>query len=343
MLFRLPICALLLMCLLSPSSATRVYVDSAAPGPVHSGATWATAYNAIGEALIALGNGGEIWVKTGTYRENLTLNVYTTIYGGFLGFGTSTDQRIIGAFPTVVSGEGAGRVIGMPDAARVTLDGLTIRDGKADRGGGIHCATDSTVTIRNCRILNCEATIRGGGVYYDTYTQGSMDNCLLEYNQAPDGAGAVVEYHSYPTFTACVIVRNNATESGGGIYCPFHSGAALTNCTIAYNRADVNGGGIYAYYGGPETFKNCIVAFNSAPAGAGLYADGGPSSATLSACDWYGNAVGDLAGWLTMLPAGAANITNDPLFLVPNADDFHLQTGSLCSGIGAYALVPLIR
>lgn len=326
----------LMVCLVGPGAAAVVYVDCSAPGTIQNGASWPTAFLSISQALRHLGNGGEIWVKAGAYKERLALNLYTTIYGGFLGFETSPNQRLLGAFPTVISGQRGGSVVTMPNAARVTLDGLTIRDGLAERGGGVATATNAIVNIRNCRIERCEATASGGGVYYDVYTQGTMSNCIVARNEAAMGAGVVVQYHSYPTLQNNVIVRNHATVSGGGLYCPFHSGALLVNCTVAHNTADVNGGGAYAYYGGPETFRYCIIAFNTAPAGGGLYADGGPSSAVLTGCDWYGNSVGDLGGYLTSLPAG--NLTVDPLFLMPQHEEYHLSIDSPCAGIGAYPL-----
>lgn len=338
MLVRLRSAAALLICLMATRVSAAVYVDCSAPGPAHNGASWQTAFISISQALSYLGNGGEIWVKTGTYRERLTLNTYTTMYGGFLGFETSPSQRLLGAFETVISGGRRGRVIDTPVGARATLDGFTIRDGKADKGGGIKCSTDTTVTIRNCRIENCEATGVAGGILYDSYAQGSVANCFIERNEAPKGAGIVVGYHSYPTIQGSVIARNTATISGGGVYCPFHSGALLSNCTIAYNHADLNAGGVYAYYGGPVTLKSCIVAFNTAPDGGAFYADGGSSQATLSACDWYGNSAPAFGGAIVSFPAGAGNITSDPAFVMPDADEFHPRVGSQCSGMGAFAL-----
>ncbi len=326
---------LALLCTTSPSSSgAAVHVDCNASGPVQNGKSWSTAFRTISQALASLGNGGEIWVKAGTYPERLALNTYTTIYGGFLGFEAATTQRLLGAFPTVIAGGRAGSVVTMPNVCRVTLDGLTIRDGLADRGGGIRCATNSTVNIRNCRIESCEANDFGGGVYYDTYTQGVMSDCVIVNNRAPNGAGAVVGYHSYPTLQNVLIVRNHASVSGGGLYCPFHSGALLVNCTIAFNTAALNGGGIYAYYGGPETFRRCIIACNTAPAGAGLYADGGTSSAVLDSCVWHGNTIGNLGGYLTVLPTG--NLTCDPLFLMPERNEFHLRLDSPAPLTGAY-------
>lgn len=326
----------LLACLVATSASAAVYVDCSAPGTAHNGASWQTAFLSISQALKSLGNGGDIWVKTGTYPERLILNTYSTIYGGFLGFETSTSQRLMGAFPTVITGSRGGRVIDMPTGSRVTLDGLTIRDGKADRGAGIRCSTNSTVTIRNCRIVNCEATDCAGGVHFDTYAMGRMDDCFVAGNKAPRGGGLVIDYHSYPTLHGNLIVRNHATASGGGVFCPFHSGALLDGCTVAYNWADLNGGAVYAYYGGPVTLKSCIVACNTAPAGGGFFADGGSSQATLSACDWFGNSVGNLGGVLSTFPPTGGNTTSDPMFLMPEADEYHLRTGSPCAGLGPY-------
>lgn len=335
----LKIAIVVALCLILGSAcAAAVYVDSGASGKVHNGTSWATAYQTITQALDSLPDGGDIWVKTGVYHECLTMKPYTNLYGGFLGFETSTDQRYPGAFPTVISGWKMGRVIDIPVNGRAYIDGFTIRDGKSDKGAGIHCSTNSITTIINCRIENCEATGGGGGVFFDTYTQGQLNNCVIACNKAPQGGGLVVEYHSYPTMHNDVIINNYATSVGGGVYCPFHSGAWLENCTIAYNTADTSGGGIYAYYGGPETFIKCIIAFNSAPMGGGIYGGGGSTQATLSGCDWFSNVGGNMGGAITSLPAEAGNVFVDPMFLMPGCDEFHLSTSSQCGGIGAYPI-----
>lgn len=330
----------LLACLItsflcSSSFSSPIYVDCCATGPVHNGASWNTAYLSIAQGISAASGTDEVWVRTGTYYERLTLSSYTKIYGGFLGFETSLNQRLIGAFPTIIDASHISRVIDMPVGSRITVDGLTLRNGRADRGGGIRCSTNSTVTLANCRIENCEAAVRGGGVLYDTYAMGTMTNCWVSGNKAPDGGGVVVEYHSYPTLQGNIIAGNHATQSGGGLFCPFHSGAALANCTIAYNRADTSGGGVYCDYGGPVSLSRCILAFNAAPTGGGFYADGSSSQATLSACDWFGNSVGDVGGVLNSLPADGSNITSNPLFLMPESGEFGLHAGSQCAEMGA--------
>lgn len=313
-----------------------VYVDCRAPGPTHNGSSWLTAYATITQALAANPAGADVWVKAGAYPEGVTLRNYHRIYGGFLGFETSPEQRVAGAFPSVIDGGGERRCVYVERLAQISIDGFTIRNGRADRGAGIRCDTNADVTISGCTIENCRATEAGGGVYYGFYTIGSMTRCTLIRNQAPNGGGAVIEYHSYPTLRQCVFARNRAAVSGGAVHCPFHSGALLVNCTLAHNTADLNGGGVYTVYGGPVTLNCCIVVFNSAPMGGGLYGDGGASSVTLTGCDFYANPGGDWGGWVTIPPAYAGNFSADPLFLFPESDEYHLAAGTPCAGVGAY-------
>lgn len=313
-----------------------VYVDCGARGTVHNGTSWTTAYTTITKALDSLSNGGDIWIKAGVYRERITIPNYTRIYGGFLGFETTIDQRLSGAFPSIIDAERKGRGISIPTGVRVTIDGIDIRNGKSDKGGGINCSTNAIVTINNCRIENCTATQSGGGIFFDTYTQGSMYNCFISRNKAALGGGAVVEYHSYPILRGSLIVHNRATSVGGGVYCPFHSGALLENCTLAYNTALESGGGLYAYYGGPVTLEYCIIAFNSAPEGGGIYGGGGSSQATITNCDWYSNPGGDCGGAILSLPAASGNLFTDPKFIMPEANEYHLYKDSPCGGIGAF-------
>jgi hypothetical protein len=276
-------------------------------------------------------------VSEGIYPERITLKYYQNIYGGFLGFETSLSQRVIGAFPTVLDAQKMGRAIDVQTGAWVTIDGLTIRNGLADKGGGIRCCTNANVKIRNCRIESCEATALGGGVYHDTYSLGEMTDCTVTRCTAPNGAGIVVEYHAYPVHRHCVITRNEASISGGGLYCPFHSEARMENCTFAFNTAGTNGGASYTYRC-PVAFDHCIIAFNSAPVAGGVFGAGESSTVTFTSCDFYANANGDWGGVIGALPAGSGNIFTDPLFLNPERDEFCLENGSACAGIGAYPL-----
>lgn len=320
------------------NTAAIVYVDADASGPVHNGSSWATAYRSIRQAVDSAPDGAQIWAAAGVYRESVELANYKKLYGGFAGVETSLDQRLIGAFPTVIDPGGRGRGIDVGRGVYTTIDGVTIRNGRADVGAGIRCQTNTTTKIRNCRIENCRATVWGGGLYMGVYTYGDVTNCEIVLNRAPKGGGAVIEYHSYPLIRNCLIARNHATISGGGLYCPFHSGADLGNCTIVYNSAEVDGGGLHGEPGSPVILKHCILAFNSAPVGGGLFGRGTSSALTYSYCNFYENAGGDIGGTIVQMDPGYLNTYVDPLFLMPDRDEYRLRQDSPCAGKGVYAL-----
>lgn len=319
-------------------AATTVYVDYAAPGPTHDGKTWATAFKTIQPAIDSLRYGGDIFVRQGTYRECVILKDHCHLFGGFLGYETSLDQRITGAFPSIIDAGKRGRCVDIVAAARVALDGFTLLNGRADYGAGIRSNTNAIPTIRNCRIERCKATIMGGGIYHAKYSYGEVTDCIIQRNEAPKGAGAVIEYHSYPDWFRNVVAYNHASQNGGGIYCPFHSGALLEYCTMAYNTAGLNGGAVWAWHGGPVTLNYCIITFNSAPEGGGIHGASTSLQATWSYCDLYGNQGGDLGGVAEPMHDYMGNFSADPLFLFPDRDRFYLSPSSPCASIGALPL-----
>ncbi len=325
------------------AGAAVVYVDASAPGPVHNGASWSTAFRTISAGINSVAYGGDVWIKSGTYRETVRAKSYVNLYGGFLGHETSPSERIIGAFPTVIDAGWQGAVVTVPIEAWVVLDGLTVRHGLANNGGGIFCDKSSNVNIRNCRIENCKALTTGGGVYYGKYTLGEMTDCVITGCSAPNGGGGVVEYHSYPTWQRIVIAGNTATQGGGGLYCPGHSGAYLANCTLVGNTAGATGGAAHALAEGTATFSHCIISGNSAPSGGGLYGEGIGAMPVFSHCDFWQNANGDWAGNIPAPPQMAANFFADPLFIKPDCGEYHLSPGSPCAGVGAYPLEPVCR
>ena len=326
------------LCLIASGNClAAVYVNANAAGLVHNGKSWNTAYKSVQDALNSLKTTGEIWVAGGVYRECITLKKnYVKVYGGFRGNETKLTQRILGAYPTIIDAGRTGRPIEVLRNIWCTIDGVNVRQGFADRGGGICCRTNSNVMIRNCRIENCEARDFGGGVYLDRYAKGEMSNCVIAYNTASMGGGAVIEYHSYPKWTNILIIRNLAKVSGGAIYCPYHSGADLKYCTLAFNKALVNGGAAYTYQGGAVKLGNCIIAFNSAPIGGGIFGGGNSSNTYFSNCDFYANDGGNLGGAIKQPPSYLRNFSADPMFFDSSVDDFHLCKGSPCAGIGSF-------
>lgn len=330
---------LLVLISIGPAATAAVYVSQDSPGPMYNGRSWATAYHTVSDAL-NLTTSGDIWVKGGVYYERITLGKYRNIFGGFSGIEKNITARKKTNPPTILDAGFQGRAIDTQIGAFCTIDGLEIRNGRADRGAGIRCQTNAKVNIINCRIENCYASEMGGGVYYGTYTLGGMSGCVLSGNRAANGAGLVVEYHSYPTVQNTLIVENEAFLNGGGVYCPYHSGAKIANCTIACNNSGVSGGGAYTYQGGPVSFSSCIIAFNDSPAASGVFCGGAASSVTITKCCFWANNGGNFGGAQRIPLFSSMNIYQDPMFVDPSVGNFGLLPGSRCAvlGIGCLGL-----
>jgi hypothetical protein len=180
---------LLLLLTAGPGEAV-VYVDARSPGPVRDGKSWSTAYATISKAISA-SIGGDIWIKAGVYPEHITLKHCVNLYGGFLGYETSANQRLLGAFPTVIEGGRRRRAIDVPQDAWVTIDGLTIRRGRADVGAGIRCNTGSRVNIRNC-IGTAKTLPDGTPVQLSAKAVGCVDGTTVYVQELDRAAGIAV-------------------------------------------------------------------------------------------------------------------------------------------------------
>ena len=102
MLRRLPVLlGISLLAHAAAAGASVIYVNAAASGPTHDGATWATAFADLQAALSAAGAADEIWVAAGTYAPtagtdrtvSFALKNGVGVYGGFAGTETLRSQR----------------------------------------------------------------------------------------------------------------------------------------------------------------------------------------------------------------------------------------------------------
>ena len=158
------------------------FVDINATG-LQDGSTWTNAYRSLEQALDRASHCTEIsaiWIADGTYTPFSEVSRSTgysvppgvNVYGGFQGNETDINQRVPGAYPTILSGDiGVGMVAGdnlyhvitiQPGMDGVLLDGLTIRDGLANggtidlqRGSGIY--NPGILTAKNVVIQNCSS------------------------------------------------------------------------------------------------------------------------------------------------------------------------------------------
>ncbi len=122
------------------------------------------------------------------------------------------------------------------------LEGLTIRNGTNQDGGGVYIF-EASPTIRNCVITGNLAKSKGGGIFID--------------------AGSL-------TLESSVVSSNTSVSVGGGIYMR-NSFASVLDCSFE-NNSGLHGGGLYIKDGTADILLTAVtLSSNSAGNGAGLY------------------------------------------------------------------------
>jgi len=183
--------------------------------------------------------------------------------------GTSEDETILDANST-------GSVIRLLHQENAgTISDLTIRNGNAHSGGGIHSAY-SNPFLENITIANNTVSSFGSGIYC-SHSNPILENVTISDNIASSdtlnisGAGMYCS-DSNPILDSCTII-NNYASNGGGIYCIF-SNPVITNTSITNNSASSYGGGLSFVTCNP-VLENSIISDNSASYyGGGIYSGG---------------------------------------------------------------------
>jgi CSLREA domain-containing protein len=164
------------------------------------------------------------------------------------------------------------------NARAVTLENLTIANGRAGSGAGIR--NEGNLSVRNCLIQGNDAREgAGGGILNVTGSthRGFLDvkDTRIVGNVARNGAG-IYSFYAFATVTRCTISGNSAGNYGGGIfngaweYTSVEGTLAIVGSTISGNQAFI-GGGIANGESGAITAQDCTIADNLALAGGGIY------------------------------------------------------------------------
>lgn len=154
----------------------------------------------IQEAIDEANDGDEIVVAPGIWKETIDLSG-KTLY-------LHSEQ---GAEETVIHGGQRGTVVTCTFNASSTIEGFTIRGGKAELGGGIH-VLHASPTFRLC-MVDFNSANKGGGVYVRNGIP-VFDQCVFSFNEAEVGDGIWAK-HARPELTACIFAGDSiGWESG---------------------------------------------------------------------------------------------------------------------------------
>lgn len=133
----------------------------------------------------------------------------------------------------VIQGDGNGRIIFA--GGTVFLEDLVLKGGdNTNFGGGIYVSPSWSLTMKNCTITDCNATISGGGLYIATNGSANLNGCTISGNTAQNGGG--IYQSGNVTLTDCTFSGNTATINGKALY--LQSGTLNVNGKIQSSTDD---------------------------------------------------------------------------------------------------------
>ncbi len=181
---------------------------------------------------------------------------------------------------------------------------------------------------------------RWGGAFYTQNGLITFEHCKFLYNRAYTGAG-IFGHISTVSFDYCEFFQNYCDWKGGAIN--FNTcNVEIKHTAFCHNTANAEAGGIYAWLG-DINMSNCTLANNSAMEGGGIFNFPGGTFLELVNCIIVNNYGGNISGpgysdvtytdigdyW-----PGSGNIDENPLFVNPGQDNYHLLPESPCIDAG---------
>ena len=312
-----------------PTPVRRVNVNRANPSGNQDGLSWATAFDAIQEAVDDLPSTAKeamVWVAAGTYTTSTGDTVvvmrqsHVHLYGGFAGTETTRDNRNWRTNETIIDGEGVRRCVYVYEAHDATLDGFTLWKGYASSGGGMYNSSSSP-TVTNCTFTGNVASDYGGGMYNNDSSSPTVAKCTFTENTASKGGGMCNYDYSSPTVANCMFAENTASDDGGGMYNNYYCSPTVTNCTFTQNAASDYGGGMYSDHSSTPRVTNCILWGDSASSGSEIYNSNLSLPSVTYSCVEGGY-------------SGAGNISSDPLLVAGPSGKARIWPDSQCIDAG---------
>ena len=246
----------------------------------NNGSDWGNALRSVQEAINRLaerGQGGEVWVKAGTYQPSVYMSGASTdrsaafvmkdgvsVYGGFEGNEETRAERDNkkGSMPwqythsTVFVGNaygGAATATGGGKCEYNTADNKWSVTGSNSNHVVWFANLDGTA-FKNVTVLD-GVTIKGGSAQE---TVGTKENFFGDR-----GAGVYMAGNAY--LTNCVVTENAATGKGGGVY--LYGGRIIGS--LLYNNEGQQGGAVYVDNSG--IVLRSMLTNNSGYDGAAVY------------------------------------------------------------------------
>lgn len=269
------------------------------------GSSWANAFRgslALRDALAVAQSGDQIWVAEGTYKpaasggpttSALTLVSGVSVLGGFAGSESAAADRVVGAHPSVLSGDlngndsgtsntsdNSNRVItALNPTAGTQLDlftikaskGVTAGDAFGFDGGGL-AISGGTMLVTRCTFAENKSDGAGGGAVA-LNSAAVFEDCTFDGNRARWGCNLAGRTSSILIVRRCRFVGDSHVTGGTagvGILSGWISGANDSSQLVV-----------------EDSFFSIAENEFSCPTGMGIYASKG--TADIRGCDFINN------------------------------------------------------
>jgi hypothetical protein len=190
-----------------------------------------------------------------------------------------------GAANTIIDGGGTDRVFHVCPGGGctniITIQGVTIRNGSADFGGGI-LNLGATLVVQDSTIggvgVGNTAIDEGGGIDNQAGTT-TLDGTTISANRAEYGGGicnhATLNVQNGSAIGG--IGASNRADNGGGIH-NYAGTMTVKASTVISNTASVDGGGIYNYAGSTTVEASTVISNTASDDGGGIYIEDGTAT-----------------------------------------------------------------
>ncbi|MBB1077630.1 DUF1566 domain-containing protein [Rhodoferax sp. 4810] len=259
--------------------------------------------------------------------------------------GSSAPGLIISG-DTDSDGDGDVRVFYVNSGIEVTINHLTIADGRADQGGAIYHSGGAQLTINDVIFSHNEAiNSHGGAIYIDTNSNVDITRSIFTGNTAPRGGAIFVANISAAgivNIKQSSFTNNGANSDGmGGAICITNGvNVFIEQSTFSGNTTDDACGAIVNYYGN-LVIKNSTLTGNYALNVGGALCNA--SSATLlqvtlveNTANEGGGIYNDASGQLTItnsIVSGNTSTSSPEIFNSTDTGSTLTSTGKNIFGI----------